>query len=93
MSTALVSSSLPTSLRKDEKATSLLSHFETTGQKSVTVGLVRPIGRPKYVKGKEPFEHPKVEAKTSNLSSETFSGTIIDLSKLTFNPVVSAKEA
>jgi hypothetical protein len=39
--TALVSSNLPASERKKEKATSLLSHLETKGQKSATVGLVR----------------------------------------------------
>jgi hypothetical protein len=44
---ALVSSSLPASHRKDEKATSVLSHFETKGEKSTTVGLVMLRGNPK----------------------------------------------
>ena len=39
--TALVSCNLPASLRKDEKATNLLSHFETKGQKSATEGLAK----------------------------------------------------
>ena len=45
--TALVSSNLPASVRKEEKATSLLSHFETKGQKFATVGLARLRGSPK----------------------------------------------
>lgn len=38
--TVFVSCKRPASVRKDEKATSLLSHLETRGQKSATVGLV-----------------------------------------------------
>jgi len=65
--------------------------LETKGQKSATVGLVRLRGKPKYVKGKDPFEQPKVEANISNLSSSILIGIIMDLSKLTFRPKNSAK--
>ena len=36
------------------------------------------------MKGKDPFEQPKVEANISNLSSSILIGIIMDLSKLTF---------
>jgi len=45
--TALVSCNLPASLRKEEKATSLLSHLVVRGQKSATEGLVRDKGKPR----------------------------------------------
>jgi len=89
--TALVSSNLPASERKEENATSLLSHLETKGQKSATVGLERLKGKPKYVKGRDPFEQPMVEANISNLSSSILIGIIMDLSKLTLRPEHSAK--
>jgi hypothetical protein len=44
---AFVSSNLPASLKKEEKATNLLSHLVARGQKSATVGLVKLKGRPK----------------------------------------------
>jgi hypothetical protein len=48
-------------------------------------------GSPRYVKGKLPLEQPKVLDSTSNLSSDTFIGTIIDLSKFTLRPVEREK--
>jgi len=45
--TTFVSSNLPASLKKEEKATNLLSHLVVRGQKSATVGLVKLKGRPK----------------------------------------------
>jgi len=77
---ALVSSKQPAPLRKEEKATILLSHLETRGQKSATEGFVRLRGSPKYVKGKEPVEHPKELANKLSLSSAMFIGIIIDFS-------------
>jgi len=47
VSTAFVSSNLPASLKKEEKATNLLSHFVAKGQKLATVGFVKLKGRPK----------------------------------------------
>ena len=47
-------------LRTDEMVTNLLSHFETRGQKSATVGFVMLRGKPKYVKGSDPMKQPKV---------------------------------
>lgn len=90
--TALVSSRLQASLRKEEKATILLLHLETRGQKAATVGFVRPRGNHKYVKGRVPFEQPKVFANKSNLASCIFMVTIMALSKMTFSSVESAKE-
>ena len=62
--TALVSSNRRASFRKDDTLTNLRSHLETIGQKSATVGLVilQLQGRPKYVKGRDPSEHPKAAA-------------------------------
>jgi uncharacterized protein YhfF len=45
--TTFVRSNLPASLKKEEKATNLLSHLVARGQKSATVGLVKLKGRPK----------------------------------------------
>jgi len=44
------------------------------------------------VKGKDPLEQPKVLARWLNFSGEMLIGTIMDLLKLTFNPVDSEKE-
>lgn len=39
-------------------AVNLLSTLTTEGAKSMTLGLVVPIGSPKYVEGKVPIEQP-----------------------------------
>lgn len=46
--------------------TSLLSHLDTIGWKPSTFGLTKLSGIPRYVKGKDPIEHPKVLAKCCN---------------------------
>jgi hypothetical protein len=71
--------------------TSLLSHLVTRGRKSSTLGLVRPRGSPKYVKGKLPTEQPKVAARCFVFSSEMLIGTNMDLLKFTFRPHEEAK--
>jgi hypothetical protein len=78
--------------RKREVLTSLLWHLEMRGKKSSTFGLEVPRGRPRYVKGRLPVPHPKVEAMWWSLSELILIGTIMDFSKLTFNPVKEAKE-
>ena len=60
VSTALVISKRPASLRKDAVLMSQHSHLETIGQKSATEELVMLKGKPKYVNGREPLEQPKV---------------------------------
>jgi hypothetical protein len=47
LSIEFVISNLPASVKEDEKKPSLLSHFETSGQKSATEGLMVLRGKPK----------------------------------------------
>jgi len=61
--TELTICNLPAWDRKREVLINLLSHLLTRGMKSSTLGLVKPKGSPKYVKGKLPTEHPKVAAR------------------------------
>jgi hypothetical protein len=49
-----------------EVLASLLSHLEIKGKKSTTFGFVVLKGRPKYVKGIDPIEQPRVFAKVCN---------------------------
>lgn len=72
--------------------TSLLSHLVTKGKKSSTLGLVRPRGSPRYVKGSLSVEHPKVAAKCLSLCSDKLIGIIMDLKKFTFRPVDESKD-
>lgn len=51
--------------------------------------LVRPSGRPRYVKGNDPLEQPKVLASRSSLSSVMFIGSIMDFFKFTLSPLDS----
>lgn len=51
-----------------------------------------PIGRPKYVNGKDPVAQSKVLARWSNFSFLTLIGTIIDLENLIFRPVELLKD-
>ena len=76
---AFVIYNLPAWLKKDETVTNLLSHLDTRGQKSATVGFVTLRGKPRYVKGNEPVEQPKVLAKRLSLCSHILIGTIMDL--------------
>ena len=48
--TELANSNLPAWLRKVDVAANLLSHLFTSGEKSMTLGLVRLKGSPRYVK-------------------------------------------
>ena len=64
-STSLVNCSLPTSERNEENTVSLLSHLETSGQKSATESFVAHSGKPKYVKGKDPLVQPREAANRS----------------------------
>ena len=66
--------------------------METRGQKLATVGFLRLKGKPRYVKGREPIEQPKVFADELIFCSLTLIGTIIDLAEFTFRPVDSANE-
>jgi len=59
--------------------------------RSSKLGLVVPIGKPKYVKGMEAVWQPKAAARESRVASGTLIGTIEDLWKLTLNPVEVAK--
>lgn len=54
--------------RKVDVLTRPLSHLLTMGRNSSTFGFVRPRGSPRYVKGREPVEQPKVLARWHNLS-------------------------
>lgn len=47
--------------------TSLISHLLTMGQKTSTLGFIRPRSSPKYVNGKLPAEEPKVSSKMIEL--------------------------
>ena len=47
-------SSLPACVRKLEHVCNLLSTLLTSGMISTILGLVSPIGSPKYVKGNSP---------------------------------------
>ena len=59
----------------------------TRGIKSRSVGREVPRGRPRYVKGIDPIEHPKIEAiSAANLGSRLM-GTNVDLWKLIFRPI------
>jgi hypothetical protein len=58
---------------------SLLSHLETRGRNSSTFGFERPRGKPRYVKGRIPIEHPKVWAREFILSVLILIGIIRDL--------------
>lgn len=60
-----------------------------SGEKSPTVGLVVPRGKPKYVNGIVPIEQPKVIARCTTLSSVMLMDTRNDLLKFTFRPVES----
>jgi hypothetical protein len=62
-----------------ELADILLSILQIRGAKSLTKGLVVPRGRPKYVKGIAPREHPKTPVKWGILLSATLIGTKQDL--------------
>jgi hypothetical protein len=64
----------------------------TRDRKSSTLGLVNPRGSPRYVKGRLPVEHLKVVARYLSFCSDKLIGTIMDLEKFTFNPVVEAKQ-
>jgi len=77
--TTFVICNLPAWLKRDETITNLLSYLDTRGQKSATVGFVRLRGKPRYVKGNEPVEKPKVLAKRLSLCSLILIGTIMDL--------------
>jgi hypothetical protein len=44
-------------LRKVDVATNLLSNLFTRGEKSMTLGLVRLKGSPRYVKASFPFHN------------------------------------
>jgi hypothetical protein len=74
-----VSSSLLAWFRKGEIKLSLFSHLLMRGKKSSTFGLVKPIGNPRYVNGKDPVWQPKVLAKCTSFSLLKLIGTIIDL--------------
>jgi len=54
-----VTSNLPACKRKADVANKHCTHFFTRGKQSITLGLLTPSGRPKYVKGKEPTSQPK----------------------------------
>lgn len=54
-------------------------------------GLLRPSGRPRYVKGKVSSLYPKRPAKRVTFSLETLIGSKQDLAKLTLKPVDWAK--
>jgi hypothetical protein len=56
-------SNLSAWLRKFEVETNLLSILWTRGIKSSTLGLVVPIGKPKYVKRNVPMLQPNVLAR------------------------------
>ena len=59
----------------------------TRGIKSRSVGREVPRGRPRYVKGMDPIEHPKIEAiSAANLGSKLM-GIKVDLWKLIFRPI------
>jgi hypothetical protein len=51
------------------------------------LGFDKPKGNPKYVKGRDPMEHPKVWAKEFILSVSILIGIIRDLAKFTLRPV------
>lgn len=70
-----------------ELAVNLLSTLSTEGAKSTTLGLVVPIGSPRYVKGRDPIVHPNKLAIKDAFSSERFRGYKLDLLKFTFKPV------
>ena len=53
-----VISSLPACERKEDVYGNILSHLDTKGRKSTTLGFDRPSGRPKYVKGRVPIMQP-----------------------------------
>jgi hypothetical protein len=55
--TEFVNSNLPAWLRKVDVATNLLSNLFTRGEKSMTLGLVRLKGSPRYVKASFPFHN------------------------------------
>lgn len=63
-----------------------------SGWKSSTLGLLMPMGRPKYVKGNDPVAHPNVLARCSSFSLLMLMGTIIDLEKLILKLVESLKD-
>ena len=52
--TEFVNSRRPAWLKKEDAATSLLSHLDTKGEKSTILGFVKPRDRPRYVKGRLP---------------------------------------
>jgi len=72
-------SNLPEYDSIEEQALSLLSILVMSGVRSCILGLVVPIGKPKYVKGIDPTAQPKAEARTASLSGWTFIGIILDL--------------
>ena len=45
--------------KKQDVADNLLSILSTRGERSLIDGLVVPIGRPSYVKGRDPKEQSK----------------------------------
>lgn len=76
--TELVNCNLPAWLRNVEVAANLLSHVLTSGEKSMTLGLVRLKGSPKYVNGRLPLSQLNFLARCCSLSSEVLIGTKID---------------
>ena len=57
----------------------LLSIEQTSGMKSWIVGRDVPKGRPRYVKGMEPIEHPKIEAISAANRGSKLMGINVDL--------------
>jgi hypothetical protein len=55
--------------------------------KSSILGLVVPIGNPRYVKGRDSGTHPNMVEISRHLSGEMFIGGIDDLLKLMKRPV------
>jgi hypothetical protein len=56
----------------------LLSIMSIKGSISITVGLVVPIGRHKYVNGMNTTAQTKILASSKALCSEILSGTILN---------------
>lgn len=71
--------SLPDNVSSEEQDDNLLSTLSIMGEKSSILGLVVPIGSPKYVNGIGPNWHPKVRAKESAFSVDRLIGIIKDL--------------
>ena len=67
-----------------------LSMELTSGIKSWIVGREVPKGSPRYVKGIEPIEHPKIEAMLVAISKSKLMGMSVDLWKLIFSPMEDA---